>query len=104
MFEKFMVLIKIKLNKVFWKINMIIKVLFIILNKMKREGYDSIADLFINDYIENIKNSDNLIEKDNEKKENNNEEETKKESIKDKESNEENKIKIKKILMKINKS
>ena len=47
---------------------MIIKVLFIILNKMKREGYDSIADLFINDYIENIKNSDNLIEKDNEKK------------------------------------
>ena len=63
-----MVLIKIKLSKVFWKINMIIKVLFIILNKMKREGYDSIADLFINDYIENIKNSDNLIEKDNEKK------------------------------------
>jgi len=83
---------------------MIIKVLFIILNKIKREGYDSIADLFSNDYIENIKNSDNLIEKDNEKKENNNEEETKKESIKDKESNEENKIKIKKILMKINKS
>ena len=74
---------------------------------MKREGYDSIADLFINDYIENIKNTDNLIEKDNEKKEkkeNNNEEETKKDSIKDKESTEENKIKIKKILMKTNKS
>ena len=63
---------------------------------MKREGYDSIADLFRNDYIENIKNSDYLIEKDNEKKEkkeNNNEEETKKDSIKDKESNEENKKK-----------
>ena len=37
---------------------------YIILSKMKREGYDSIADLFSDDYIEYIKNPENLIKKD----------------------------------------
>ena len=45
---------------------------YIILNKMKREGYDSMADLYSEDYLEYIKNPNNLIEK--EKKEENKEE------------------------------
>ena len=36
---------------------------YIILNKMKKEGYDSISDLFSNDYLEYIKNPNNLIPK-----------------------------------------
>ena len=36
---------------------------YIILSKMKREGYDSIADLFSKDYLEYIQNPDNLIKK-----------------------------------------
>ena len=58
---------------------------YIILNKMKREGYDSIADLFSDDYIEYIKNPNNLIKKEEkediktEDKEKDNEEEKKKE-------------------------
>ena len=58
---------------------------YIILSKMKREGYDSIADLFSDDYIEYIKNPNNLIKKEEkediktEDKEKDNEEEKKKE-------------------------
>ena len=59
---------------------------YIILSKMKREGYDSIADLFSNEYLSYIKNPDNLVKKEDnetkdkeEKKESNNEEEKKKE-------------------------
>ena len=48
---------------------------YIILNKMKREGCDSVADLFSQDYLEYIKNPDNLIPKEEKEKENNNEEE-----------------------------
>ena len=40
---------------------------YIILNKMKKEGYDSIADLFSKDYIEYIKNPSNLIKKEDKK-------------------------------------
>ena len=36
---------------------------YIILNKMKREGYDSKADLYSEEYLEYIKNPKNLIEK-----------------------------------------
>ena len=50
---------------------------YIILNKMKKEGYDSIADLFSNDYIEYVKNPNNLIKK--EDKEDNKKEEKKEE-------------------------
>ena len=41
---------------------------YIILNKMKKEGYDSIADLFSKDYIEYINNPSNLIKKEDKKK------------------------------------
>ena len=50
---------------------------YIILSKMKREGYDSISDLFSEDYLEYIKNPDNIIkkeEKDEDKKEEKDEE------------------------------
>ena len=36
---------------------------YIILSKMKREGYDSCADLFSEDYLEYIKNPENLVQK-----------------------------------------
>ena len=67
---------------------------YIILNKMKKEGYDSISDLFSNDYIEYVKNPNNLINQ--EDKEDNKEEEKKKElpllddTLKPKENKKEN--------------
>ena len=56
---------------------------YIILNKMKREGYDSIADLFSNDYLEYIKNPGNLIQKKEkkDKKDNDKKEEEKKKDL-----------------------
>ena len=61
---------------------------YIILNKMKREGYDSIADLYSEEYLEYIKNPDNIIK--NEDNENtNNAEEEKKEEKKEEEKKEE---------------
>ena len=52
---------------------------YIILNKMKREGYDSISDLYSEDYLEYIKNPDNIIKKEDNENTNNAEEEKKEE-------------------------
>ena len=54
---------------------------YIILNKMKKEGYDSIADLFSKDYIEYIKNPSNLIKKEDKKDDNNDKKEEKNEGL-----------------------
>ena len=57
---------------------------YIILSKMKREGYDSISDLFSEDYLEYIKNPDNIIKKE-EKEEDKKEEEKVEDKKEDKE-------------------
>ena len=62
---------------------------YIILSKMKREGYDSISDLFSEDYLEYIKNPDNIIKKEEK-------EEDKKEEEKDEDKKEEEKVEDKK--------
>ena len=86
---------------------------YIILSKMKREGYDSISDLFSEDYLEYINNPDNIIKKEEkeeekvedkkveDKKEEDKKEEDKKEELttlneminKEKEENKEEKVK-----------
>ena len=64
---------------------------YIILSKMKREGYDSIADLFSEDYLEYIKNPDNLIKKDEKSEDNKNEEDKNEEDKNEEDKNEEDK-------------
>ncbi len=55
---------------------------YIILSKMKREGYDSIADLFSEEYLAYIKNPENLVKKDENQKKT--EEESKKDEKEEK--------------------
>ena len=50
---------------------------YIILSKMKREGYDSISDLYSQDYLNYINDKNNLIEKKEENKEEDKNEENK---------------------------